>query len=580
MKFMHKHWRWLSAASMVLPLLAASGASRASGPEVRATVYGTVTGVDDTANSGTYFWKGLPFAKPPVGALRWKAPLDPAPWPNGIVTAKFGNACVQTGSIFGPGANNTFDASIGSTLGQTVGSEDCLTLNIWRPANGGKNLPVIYFMHGGSSVIGYAADPLYDGAALAKAANAVVVTSNYRLGVLGWLNVPQLKTGASALDDSGNFGTLDTVKVLQFINKNVGNFGGDPGNVSIMGQSAGAVHVYALLVSPQTIGAKLIHRAIALSGGFSLASELPPGSIPTMTPGAVYLAQGNALVSSLLIADGKAADAASAGAYIATQSSTQIADYLRSKSADAIFNTVATKLAPLGLSGTGPIPEGTVIPASAIAAINAGKYNKVPILASNTRDEAKLLGDVLARSPALGGKPGFIINGSAFFTTLATYNPDATPALKMSDLIDPSYLPVGMPVTGFTARTDLLNRLFFMPSRDSILNALKAQQSNIWYYQFDWDREPAPWNDAYGATHTIDMLFVFGNFGSGLLSKVVASPANKGGRLALSNVMMTSIGAFARNGDPNHAALGVTWPVWPKQINFDASLTATRISTR
>jgi para-nitrobenzyl esterase len=580
MTFMNQAWRRLGAASMAIALLTACGGAGAHGPEVRTTGYGKVTGVNDAAGSGTYYWKGVPFAKPPIGALRWKAPLDPDVWPNGITSAKFGNACVQTGTLSGPGANNTFDATIGTTQGQTVGSEDCLTLNIWRPANGSKNLPVLYFIHGGSSVTGYSADPMYDGAALAKAANVVVVTANYRLNVLGWLDVSQLKTGTSALDDSGNFGNLDMIKVLEFIHKNAANFGGNPGNVTIMGQSAGAVHVYALLVSPRTIGAGLIHRAVALSGGFSLASELPPGSIPTMTAPEVYRAQGNLLVSSLLIADGKATDAAGASAYIASQTKAQIADYLRSKSADTILTTVATKLAPLGLATTGPIPEGTVIPPSAIAAIKAGHYNRVPLLASNTRDEAKLLGDVLGISPALGGKPGFIVREPQLFTMLTTFDPDAVPQpLLIGDLIDPIYLPVATPVAGFTARTDLLNQFFFLASRDSILNALQSQQSNIWYYRFDWDLQPAPWNDAYGATHVIDLPFVFGNFDSGLFSKIVASTANKGGRVALSKVMMSSIGAFARNGDPNHAALGVTWAAWPKQLNFDATLTATHITT-
>ena len=571
MKFMNQP----GAAAMA----GACGGSGTSGPEVRSTVYGPITGVDDTANSGTYFWKGVPFAKPPVGALRWKAPVDPDPWPNGLVTAKFGNASVQPGHMFGPGANNTCDASIGTTMGQTVGSEDCLTLNIWRPANGDENLPVIYFIYGGSNITGYSADPLYDGATLAKAANAVVVTANYRVGIFGWLNLAQLKTGTSALDDSGNFGTLDIVKVLQFIHKNVKNFGGNPGNVTVMGESAGALNVFSLLVSPQTVGANLIHRAVPLSGGLSLAGELPPGSIPTLSPSATYVAQGNALLSSLVIADGNAADAASASDYIATQSSTQIADYLRSKSAAILLDTVFAKLAPLGLATSGPIPEGTVMPASAVVAIHAGKYCKVPVLASNTRDEGKLLGDFLAFSPALGGKPGFIVNEATRFTMMTTFDPDAPPALKVSDLIDPSYLPVNAPETGYTARTDLLNRIFFIASRDSILTALKARQANVWYFQFDWDLEPAPWNDVYGAAHAIDLPFVFGNFDSGVLSKVVAGTANKGGRLALSKVMMTSIGAFALNGDPNHAALGLTWPAWPKQIHFNASLTATRIST-
>ena len=125
---------------------------------------------------------------------------------------------MQYGRIYGPGANNRYDATIGTTLNQAVGSEDCLYLNIWRPADAiAATCPVIVFVHGGSNVSGYTADPVYDGAALAKTANAVVVTVNYRLGIFGFLNLAQLKTGTDAQEDSGNFALLDIIKALQFI---------------------------------------------------------------------------------------------------------------------------------------------------------------------------------------------------------------------------------------------------------------------------------------------------------------------------------------------------------------------------
>ncbi len=143
-------------------------------------------------------------------------------------TQQFGNACAQYGRIYGPGANNQYDATIGTTLNQAVGSEDCLYLNIWRPATHQGGLPVIVFIHGGSDVSGYTADPVYDGAALAKAANAVVVTVNYRLGIFGFFNLRQLKTGMDADEDSGNFALLDIIKALQFVNRNIAYFGGNP----------------------------------------------------------------------------------------------------------------------------------------------------------------------------------------------------------------------------------------------------------------------------------------------------------------------------------------------------------------
>jgi len=543
---------------------------------------GTIQGTDDSSRTGTYAWKGIPFAKPPVGALRWKAPVDADAWTTPRTTTQFANACVQYGRIYGPGANNTYDATIGTTLGQAVGNEDCLYLNVWRPANSDGNLPVIVFIYGGSNVSGYTADPVYDGATLAKTANAVVVTANYRLGIFGWLNLPQLKQGSNAQDDSGNFAVLDNIKALQFINRNIAAFGGDAGNVTVMGQSAGAIDVYALMTSPLMVSAnpKLMHRAVAMSGGISLASNLPAGSIPTLNPASTSLAQGNALINNLLIADGKATDTASAQAYAATQTPTQIATYLRGKDPAALLTTLLTKLAALGLAGSGPIPEGVVVPVDPVAAINAGNYLKVPLIASNTRDEAKLFPTFLALSPALGGASGRLVSDATLFSTQFGYNPDAAPTVAIGSWIPAQYLPVATPVTGFNARTDLLNAIFFGNSRDNVLNALKARQPEVWYYRFDWDEEPAPWNDIYGAAHAFDLGFVFGNFGPSLFANIANSTANKAGRLDLSDAMMKSVGAFARNGDPNNAALGVAWPAWPAKLIFDATPAVKSISVQ
>ena len=581
--------RFTAAALTALAALVTAGLTACGGsddaapsPTVRATSFGSVQGSDDSATSGTYAWKGVPFAKPPVGALRWKAPADPDAWAAPRTATQFGNACVQYGRIYGPGSNNAYDATIATTLNQAVGSEDCLYLNIWRPASAEANLPVIVFIHGGSNVSGYTADPVYDGAALAKAANAVVVTANYRLGIFGWLDVPQLKSGTNADEDSGNFAMLDSIKALQFVNRNIASFGGDAGNVTLMGQSAGAINVYALLTSPLMVNAnpKLFHRAMPISGGLSLASDLPAGSLPTLNPAAVARAQGNALLANLVIADGKAADAAAAQTYIATQTNAQIADYLRAKDPATLLTTLLTKLAALGLGGSGPIPDGSVLPVDPVAAINAGNYVKVPILASNTRDEAKLFPTFLALAPALGGKSGRLVSDATLFTTQFNYQPDAAPTVTIDQWIPASFLPVTTPVTGFNAETDLLNSIFFIASRNNILDALKAQQTGVWYYQFNWDKEPAPWNDIYGAAHVFDLPFIFGNFGPSLFSNVMASTANKAGRLDLSDAMMKSVAAFARNGDPNNAALGVTWPAWPQKLIFDASLTAKVISVQ
>src|SRR5262249_26383144 len=161
------------------------------------------------------------------------------------------------------------------------------------------------------------------------------------------------------------------------------------------------INVYALLASPLLANAqpRLFHRLVPLSGGISLATNLPPGSLPTLNTAPVYLAQGNALLANQLIVDGLATDAASAAAYVASHTADQIAAYLRSKSPAALLGTLLTKLAALGLAGSGPIPDGTVLATDPVAAIAAGQYVHVPVLAGNTRDEAKLFPTFLALSP-------------------------------------------------------------------------------------------------------------------------------------------------------------------------------------
>ena len=368
--------KWLTALTIALPLMSAhavnGGQDGGFDKTTRATEYGWIDGSVDPSTK-TLSWKGVPYARPPVGELRWRAPVDPDKWNNVRSTKAFGNACAQYGRIYGPGANNRYDETIGTTLNQAVGHEDCLYLNIWRPANNSKKLPVIVFFHGGSNVSGYTADPLYDGANLAQKTNAVVVTVNFRVGILGFISLPQLKAGADADTQSGNFAILDSIKSLEFLNRNIENFGGDPGNVTIMGESAGAINVYALLTSPKLVNApkKLFHRAVPLSGGLSLASNLPQGAIPTMSPATTYAAQGNALLHQLLIADGKATDVALAQAYVASQTDQQIAAYLRSKTPAQLFAILLTRLAAQGLAGSGPIPEGTAVASNPVNAILA-----------------------------------------------------------------------------------------------------------------------------------------------------------------------------------------------------------------
>src|SRR5262249_45343067 len=185
------------------------------------------------------------------------------------------------------------------------------------------------------NISGYTADPMYDGANLARTANAVVVSVNYRLGVLGFFNLGQLKTG-HPLDDSGNFALLDIIKSLQFVSRNIAAFGGDAGNVTLMGERGGAVHLHAVMPSPFRWDANppLVHKMLAMSGGISPASELPAGSIATLAPPSAYRAQADLLLRELLIGDGRPVDAAAPTALLAATPATAIAPYMPSTRAD------------------------------------------------------------------------------------------------------------------------------------------------------------------------------------------------------------------------------------------------------
>ncbi len=550
----------------------AGPSSNPSGPSAsgtqRQTTYGPVLGVDNAATDGTYSWKGIPFAAPPVGPLRWRAPADPAPWAAPRAASRFAAACAQTGRLYGPGAHNRYDATIGTTLGQPMGSEDCLYLNIWQPASSAAApRPVIVFVHGGSNITGYTADPVYDGAALARSAGAVVVTVNYRLGIFGFLDLPALKTG-DPLDDSGNFALLDIAKALQFVQANIAAFGGDPARVTLMGQSAGAVNVYALLSSPLLAARTqpMFHRVAALSGGISTAATLPKGAIPGVLPKALWTTRGQALLAHALVADGAAADTAAATALASQRSAADNAAWLRAKSADALLGVVRTRLTPLGMSASNPIPDGHVVATDPIAAIRAGRYVKVPVLAGMTRDETKLFPQLFALRPDLGGVSGRLPDDAAVFKLAHGYDPEAAPASRVEDWVPAAYLPADQPGTGFNARARELQRLWFTAIRNDVLDALRTRQDAVWAYRFDWDALPPPFDTVFGAAHTFDLPFIFGNFGPSLYARISFTRANEPGRLALSRAMMQSLASFAAGGAPDSAA---AWPAWPAQRVFD-----------
>lgn len=237
----------LVAAALIL----AAASSAAGAPTVR-TRAGALRGAEDGA-SNVYF--GIPYAKPPLGELRWREPVPFGAWNGERDATRPAKACWQgEAGSWGPFTAEFTDVG--------ARSEDCLYLNVWVPKQGGRNLPVFFWIHGGGYGSGSGTLPVYDGAGLA-ARGAVVVTINYRLGVFGFLAHPEL-TRESRRHTSGNYGVLDMIEALKWVRANITSFGGDPGNVTIAGQSAGANAVNQLVLAPTAKG--LFHRAIAQSG--------------------------------------------------------------------------------------------------------------------------------------------------------------------------------------------------------------------------------------------------------------------------------------------------------------------------
>lgn len=223
------------------------------------TEYGLLQGVPGKHTSVRVF-KGVPFAAPPVGDLRWRAPRKPAAWQGIRNASQFSSACTQT--ILHERKPWTREFMAHDTV-----SEDCLYLNIWTPASTpGAKLPVFVFIHGGAFTEGSGSVPVYDGEGLARK-GLVMVTINYRLGLFGFFTHPEL-TKESDHNGSGNYGLLDCVAALEWIGANIAAFGGDPARVTIAGQSAGSMAVHALVASPLAKG--LFHRAVAESGGSSV----------------------------------------------------------------------------------------------------------------------------------------------------------------------------------------------------------------------------------------------------------------------------------------------------------------------
>ncbi|WP_432769843.1 MAG: carboxylesterase family protein [Sphingopyxis sp.] len=341
--------RWKNLAMALA--LAAPGPALADDPVVEAPA-GSLRGREE---GGVQVFKGIPYAAPPVGERRWRPPAGARSW-NGVRDAtKFGAACTQPK----PRAASIYAGEMPTM------SEDCLSLNIWAPKDA-RGAPVFLWIHGGSLTAGSGAEPLYDGSALAKR-GLVVVSINYRLGVLGYLAHPEL-SAESPDRVSGNYGLLDQVAALEWVKRNIGAFGGDDGNVTIAGESAGALSVMYLMAAPKARG--LFHKAIAQSAYMVSASGLR-ATINGMVP-AEELGRG-------LAAKLGATDLAA----------------LRAMPAEEIASKApATGFFPF------PTIDGKVVPRQLVETFDKGEQAPVPILAGFNSGEIRSLRFLLPKAPA------------------------------------------------------------------------------------------------------------------------------------------------------------------------------------
>ncbi|MFW6092807.1 MAG: carboxylesterase/lipase family protein [Pseudomonadota bacterium] len=479
---------------------------------IRETTAGAVVGF--THATGAHAWLGIPYAAAPTGERRWRAPAPPAAW-SGIRDAlTAGPRCPQKPS---PLAEAEGD-------GDFAGQEDCLYLNVWAPA-GGHDLPVMFWIHGGGNTIG--SGDTYLGAHLATREDVVVITINYRLGPLGWFAHPALARG-NALDDSGNFGTLDIIRALEWTRENVAAFGGDPGNVTVFGESAGAFNTLAMMASPRAKG--LFHRAISQSGGFSPTSmrrarePLENGGHPN---------SATEVVNQLLLADGTVTDRDAALALQRDMSDDELRAYLYDKPPEALF-------ALFDGGGFGMIDtpdtfaDGQVIPDLSTREFfsNADNHNRVPVILGSNRDEPALF---------MAQDPRFVEQWLWIF-----------PRLKDED--------------------DYLRRVKYgaLAWKARGVDELAAHMSaagnhRVFAYRFDWDEEGSrlgyDLSKALGAAHFLEIPFVFGDFdGFPMAYLYDASP----GKEDLSRAIMGYWGEFARHGHPGRGSDGQqpAWLAW------------------
>lgn len=489
------------------------------------TEYGKIAGVD--AGFGSWKWTGIPYAKPPVGELRWKAPVNPEAWQGVRLSTEDFTRCTQ------PVANKQW-----LPQNKLMGSEDCLYLNIFRPKTFKEKLPVYFWIHGGGNVMGGADD--YDLSNFANITNMVVVVIQYRLGPFGWFYNTALNPDGTAEDKSGNYANLDMIQALKWVKNNIDSFGGDHNNVTIAGESAGGFQVMNLMISPLAKG--LFHKAISQSAA---GSNAPVQSASALSASAV---------EKLLVMDGTCKDLDQAATYSKTMTNTQIEKYLRSKSAEDIAKSVMNESG--GITSITSIADGLVLSGPLSKAFESGNYNHVPVIIGCNSDEMK---------------PFFPFTfGSASTTTghkwADIYNVLGLeqPSMSLDDVMPANSTDIQLfdTVTNYSSS-------YWKSALDGYTRLLKKHQDDVYSYWFKWGSEnsaPSPFNYLFGAGHSFDMDFFFGPNSKSLAGSAYID-ANKNGREALQNAMSSYLKSFSLSGNPN--TNNSSLPIWKKWSNSD-----------
>jgi para-nitrobenzyl esterase len=490
----------------------------------RSTALGVVVG--HAGSAGTHAWRGIPYAEPPVGALRWRAPVPAQPWTGEREALTDASRCAQPPLPIGGETN----------LDGSVGSEDCLYVNVFAPAfapeavpQGAARLPVMVWIHGGGNSIGDAR--IYDGGYLAAEQGVIVVSVQYRLGPFGWLRHAALRadTAASDAERSGNFGTLDLIEALRWVQANIAAFGGDPARVTVFGESAGARNTYTLLQSPLAKG--LFQRAIAQSGGISSPTLAEAENLAT-DPDPGHENSANELLLRLLERHRGARDRAAAQALAASLPPAEVAAFLRERTPDELLAAYVGSLGMGMLRFPQVFPDGVVLPADAPEQhFPAGRYNQVPVIAGTNRDENKLF---------MAFDPEYV---RLWFRVL----PSVRDPVRYDR--DAEYRALAWKLDG----------------ADDPARWMRAVQGpSVYAYRFDWDELRkflwVDWDEVIGAGHAVEIPFVFGDFDIPLLKSLMAEE-NLESRRRLSRAMMSYWAEFAATGAPGRGR-GGELPLW------------------